>query len=187
MASLPDPDTLFHLVPVNHFASQAIHDPKNARFVSLSRDGRRGLEVGFHVPSVPRPPLITTLGEDADLALRVTDFTNSMCKIHAAFEINIQSRLVVLSVKSKTISTVTYAVASKATGVAERKDQGGTQSPQGKAPPSISTRNSFLGGGGLSITGMSMTYLLHSTTSAWYGYTTMPNPKPVLFGATRSP
>ncbi|KAI0868580.1 kinase-like protein [Hypoxylon argillaceum] len=70
-----------------------------------------------------------------------------MCKIHAAFEINIQSRLVVLSVKSKTISTVTYAVASKATGVAERKDQGGTQSPQGKAPPSISTRNSFLGGG----------------------------------------
>ncbi|KAK4032850.1 kinase-like domain-containing protein [Parachaetomium inaequale] len=89
--------TLFHLVPANDAARDALLHPDNARFVSTSATEVQGLEVGFHVPSMPRGRVITRLGRDADLVLR----GRSVSAVHVAFEIHPETLVVLLSVRSK--------------------------------------------------------------------------------------
>ena len=63
-----------------------------------------GLEIGFHVPSLSRGHVITRLGRDTDLILR-----HSYSAVHVAFEIHPETRLVMLSVRSKGPADVTVA------------------------------------------------------------------------------
>ncbi|KAJ8122992.1 hypothetical protein O1611_g9702 [Lasiodiplodia mahajangana] len=110
MAPNPHPQTLFHLVPSNDLACTALHHPANKRFVSRSSKGHDGLEVGYHVPCTPRGHVITRLGRNADLILPKSSPGEPMSSVHVAFEINPATELVVLSVRSKRVSSVTFAV-----------------------------------------------------------------------------
>ncbi|KAI1120098.1 kinase-like protein [Nemania abortiva] len=144
MRSQSDPCTLFHLVPDDEYTFMALCDPNNEQFVSPSRNGQLGLEVGCHVPSVPCPPLITTLGRDADLTLRITDFRNRMSRIHVAFKFNPGSKHVVLSVQSEATSSVSYAAIPK---TADKKKQEETASVQEQGSKGVHVGKTFIGGG----------------------------------------
>lgn len=109
MASNAHPKTLFHLVPANQVAQDSLFHPDNKRFVSSSREGP-GLEVGYHVPSLPRGHVITRLGRDADLILRKSTPEHAMSAVHVAFEVNPTTHLVLLSVRSKRVSSVTLTI-----------------------------------------------------------------------------
>ncbi|KEZ43777.1 hypothetical protein SAPIO_CDS3923 [Scedosporium apiospermum] len=109
MVSIAHLRTLFHLVPTNQVAHEALLHADNVRFVSNSRDGRPGLEVGYHVPSIPAGHIITRLGRNADLILHQSNPTNPMSAVHVAFEVNPATELVVLSVRSKRLSSVRFA------------------------------------------------------------------------------
>ncbi|KAK4132125.1 kinase-like protein [Trichocladium antarcticum] len=106
MAQIQNPNvkTLFHLVPANSLAEEALRHPDNQRFVSLSAARRPGLEVGFHVPPFSRGHVITRLGRNTDLILR-----ESFSAVHLAFEIHPETLLVMLSVRTKHGSSVTVA------------------------------------------------------------------------------
>ncbi|KAG8423877.1 hypothetical protein J3458_000726 [Metarhizium acridum] len=106
----PHPKTLFHLVPINQVAHEALLHPDNKRFVSSSREGPSGLEVGYHVSSIPQGHVITRLGRNADLILPQSKLSHPMSAVHVAFETNPATHLVILSVRSKRISSVTFAV-----------------------------------------------------------------------------
>ncbi len=130
----PHPKTLFHLVPINQVAHDALRHPDNKRFVSHSSKGRLGLEVGYHVSLVPRGHVITRLGRDADLILCETSDEYPMSAVHVAFEINPATRLVVLSVRSKRLSTVRLAI-SKLTDKQKPDEAGrGEDNPRQEAP-----------------------------------------------------
>ena len=103
--------TLFHLVPANEAAHDALLHPDNSRFVSASAAkgqlGRSepGLEIGFHVPSISSGRVITRIGRDADLILP----GRPISKVHVAFEIHPETLVVLLSVRSKHLSSVKVA------------------------------------------------------------------------------
>ncbi|KIE00750.1 Protein kinase-like domain protein, partial [Metarhizium majus ARSEF 297] len=124
--SLPDQaphgKTLFHLVPSNRLAEEALAHPDNERFVSRARNGFYGLEVGYHVSSLPRGHVITRLGRNADLILSKSTPEIPMSTVHVAFEMNPSTRLIVLSVRSKHASTVYFSIYSS---TAEENGQGG--------------------------------------------------------------
>lgn len=63
---------IFHLVPDNRAAAEALHHARNAPFVSRSANLQKapGLEIGFHVPPFSRGHVITRMGRNADLILR---------------------------------------------------------------------------------------------------------------------
>lgn len=115
MAPEPHPKTLFHLVPTNQVAQDALLHPDNRRYVSSSKKDL-GLEVGYHVPSMARGNVITRLGRSGDLILRESGPGQPMSGVHVAFEINPSTHLVLLSVRSKHISSVTFAVLDKPNG-----------------------------------------------------------------------
>lgn len=101
-----NPRTLFHLVPTNQAARGAVLHPDNTRFVSPSAAvNEPGLEIGFHVPSIPSGRVITRLGRDADLILR----ERPISAVHIAFEIHPETLVVLLSVRSKNSSSVRAA------------------------------------------------------------------------------
>ncbi|KAI5859902.1 kinase-like protein [Durotheca rogersii] len=113
MAPTPNPQTLFHLVPLNHVAEGSLLD--NLPFVSTSQQGEPGLEVGYHVPSTPRGYVITSLGRNADLTLSQSSPENPMSRVHVVFEINPDTQLVILSVRSR----IPFSVTSVAIGPQE--------------------------------------------------------------------
>jgi hypothetical protein len=96
--------TLFHLVPANEAATEALSHPDNKRFVSLSAEDVPGLEIGFHVPAFSRGHVITRLGRNAELILR-----ESYSTVHVAFEIHPKTLVVMLSVRAKDQSSVRVA------------------------------------------------------------------------------
>ena len=102
-------NTLFHLVPANEAAHDALLHPDNSRFVSASANqmgqSEPGLEIGFHVPSISSGRVITRIGRDADLILP----KRPISKVHVAFEIHPETLVVVLSVRSKHLSSVKVA------------------------------------------------------------------------------
>lgn len=108
MAPNINASTLFHLVPLNQTARDALLHPDNCRFVSPiaigddRRQGELGLEIGFHVPSIPAGHVIARLGRNADLILR----ERPVSAVHIAFEIHPQTLVTLLSVQSKQSSTV---------------------------------------------------------------------------------
>ncbi|KAI0115683.1 kinase-like protein [Nemania sp. FL0031] len=106
MAPDPDPKTLFHLVPVNEVAEKALRHDNNVRFVSTSRTGREGLEVGYHVSGMLQGRVITRLGRNTDLILGHSTRAQPMSRVHVAFEINPATQLVVLSVRSKQLAAL---------------------------------------------------------------------------------
>lgn len=110
MGSQPHADTLFHLVPANQVAAEALHDPENKQFVSTSQKGHLGLEIGCHVPSTPRGHVIARLGRNADLILRASSPNHPMSAVHVAFELHPKTQLVLISVRSKRISFVKFRI-----------------------------------------------------------------------------
>ncbi len=107
----PNHKTLFHLVPANDLAEDALRHPDNLRFVSLSGENTPGLEVGFHIPPFSRGHVITRLGRNTDLVLR-----QSFSAVHVAFEIHPETLVVRLSVRTKRASSVTVAPLTKIAG-----------------------------------------------------------------------
>ncbi|KAL8380931.1 hypothetical protein RB595_005296 [Gaeumannomyces hyphopodioides] len=101
MNNCPNAGTLFHLVPKNWFAGSALHTPENKRFVSQTSDGQPGLEVGFHVPTVPHGRAITTLGRDGNLILDASTPQNVLSRLHVAFEFDPGSHLILLTLLSR--------------------------------------------------------------------------------------
>ena len=110
MAPNAHPKTLFHLVPINAVAQDALEHPDNKRFISRSRNGPLGLEVGYHISSTPRGHVITRLGRNADLILQKSTPTEPISAVHVAFEVNPTTKLILLSVRSKRLSSVRFAV-----------------------------------------------------------------------------
>ncbi|KAM4066404.1 kinase [Hirsutella rhossiliensis] len=106
----PHPETLFHLKPTNQTARDALLHPDNQRFISSFNGRSAGLEVGFHVPSKPGGHVITRLGRDADLILRQVTSRQPMSATHVAFEINPATQHVLLSVRSKRLTSVTFQI-----------------------------------------------------------------------------
>lgn len=101
----PTDKVLFHLVPANEAAEEALRHPDNRRFVSLSSSKNKpGLEIGFHVPPFSRGHVIARLGRNTDLILR-----ESYSAVHVAFEIHPETLVVMLSVRTKQASSVTVA------------------------------------------------------------------------------
>lgn len=101
-----NPKTLFHLVPVNNVARNALLHPDNKRFVSQTEKGAAGLEIGYHVPSIPQGHVIARLGRNADLILSESTPQQPISAVHVAFEINPATHLVLLSARSKRASPV---------------------------------------------------------------------------------
>ncbi|KXH65913.1 mitogen activated protein kinase kinase kinase 3 [Colletotrichum salicis] len=99
MASL-NARTLFHLVPRNSVAKDALSLPENRRFVSLSAFQEPGMEVGFHVASVGGY-VIARLGRKGDLVLNRNTSSEPMCREHVAFEHQDTTKLIHLAVRSK--------------------------------------------------------------------------------------
>jgi hypothetical protein len=85
MAQEAHSKTLFHLVPKNKIAQEALLHPDNQRRVSSFKEGL-GLEVGFHVTSGPSGHVITRLGRAADLIPRHTTPEHPISGVHVAFE-----------------------------------------------------------------------------------------------------
>lgn len=94
--------TLFHLVPRNGLAEDSLRHPDNRHFVSNSLEGKSGLEIGFHVPAIAGGRIITRLGKNTDLILRGTGLST----VHVAFEMHPVTHVVLLSVRSRAVSSV---------------------------------------------------------------------------------
>lgn len=100
--------TLFHLVPLNELADSALRVAQNLPFVSESgENGVSGLEIGFHVPGPVSPcgHVIAKLGRDADLIL-----PESYSGVHLAFQMQLETLVVMLSVRTKRVSSVRVAL-----------------------------------------------------------------------------
>lgn len=99
--------TLFHLVPLNQVAYEALDHPDNRRFITASSDNKKslGLEVGFHVPSIPGGRVIARLGRGADLILGGRE----MSKVHIAFEFHPLTLVVLVSVRARDRGSVKVA------------------------------------------------------------------------------
>lgn len=103
------PRTIFHLVPTNEVAHDALLHPDNKRFVSNSKHGL-SLKISYHVPSLSRGHVIARLGRNADLILYKSDPKQPMSAVHVAFQINPATHLILLSVRSKQVSSVSFAM-----------------------------------------------------------------------------
>ncbi|KAK3314421.1 kinase-like domain-containing protein [Apodospora peruviana] len=122
MTFQPSTKTLFHLQPLSSDARDALQHPDNRRFVS-SNYGRPGLEIGFHVPSVPGGRTIARLGRDADLIL----CGKSLSRVHVAFEIHPETLVVLLSVRSSQLNPgVTVQPPPEDTRTDDKTDLDGT-------------------------------------------------------------
>lgn len=99
--------TLFHLVPLNQVAYEALDHPDNRRFITASSDNKKslGLEVGFHVPSILGGRVIVRLGREADLSLRGRE----MSKVQITFEFHPLTLLVLVSVRARDGGSVKVA------------------------------------------------------------------------------
>lgn len=103
MAQAAKPSILFHLIPLNDISRETLVHPDNRRFVSpvAADEGLLGLEVGFHVSSVPGR-VIARLGRDSDLILG----RRNISSVHVAFEIHPDTLVLLLSVRAKCASSV---------------------------------------------------------------------------------
>ena len=115
--AVTNPSTLFHLLPLNDQSHEVLNHPDNQRFVSLAHGKEPGLEVGFHVAAVPNR-VISRLGRDADLIRRA----RTVSAVHIAFELHPKTRVILLSVRSKRISSVSVTPTEK--GVREEAVRG---------------------------------------------------------------
>ncbi|OAA61210.1 hypothetical protein SPI_05234 [Niveomyces insectorum RCEF 264] len=132
----PHPRTLFHLVPTNDAARNALSHPDNARFVSRSPVVAPGLEVGFHVPSTSQGHVVTRLGRNADLILCQASDNEPMSAVHVAFQINPITKFVVLSIRSKRTGSVKYRALGGA--IAKFGQAVEMNSEDGVIPPGVS-------------------------------------------------
>ncbi|KAL8303423.1 hypothetical protein RB600_007054 [Gaeumannomyces tritici] len=112
MAQLAEPITIFHLVPRNDTAREALRHPDNRRFVSRAPNESLGLEIGFHVASVPGR-VMARLGRNADLILQQRNVSG----VHVSFEMHPETFVVLLSCRTKRASSV---VVTPTNGPAER-------------------------------------------------------------------
>ena len=114
---------LFHLVPTNQDSFEALSHPDNKRFVSPSPEqGKLGLEIGYHVPSIPGGHVITRLGRNSDLILRETNSEKRVSAVHVSFELHPSTQLVVLSVRSKYIASVKFKIMEPKPGSEKQED-----------------------------------------------------------------
>ncbi|KAL8337300.1 hypothetical protein RB601_008708 [Gaeumannomyces tritici] len=126
MVKSPNPGTLFHLLPLNPLAHDALRHPDNKHLVSTSQDGQPGLEVGFHVRMMPNGRTLAELGRNAHLILLESTPENPMSRVHAAFEFNAATGLVLLSFKSSSTSPRSVAVRPSSSGDGGETVHGGS-------------------------------------------------------------
>ncbi|KIH94464.1 hypothetical protein SPBR_05791 [Sporothrix brasiliensis 5110] len=98
------PDTFFHLVPRNEESLPILDLRENWRFVSETTDGKKGLEIGYHVSKVPGR-VMARLGRGLTADIRLLG--RNISSIHVAFELHPDTLAVLLSVRAKNASSVT--------------------------------------------------------------------------------
>jgi hypothetical protein len=110
MSSDAHAKTLFHLIPRNQIALDSLTHPDNKRFVSpsLSAEGELGLEIGYHVSPIAQGHVIARLGRDADLILQESTPEHAISRIHVQFEIHPDTKLILLSARSKRVASVAF-------------------------------------------------------------------------------
>lgn len=132
---LPDEQTLFHLIALNEQAEAAVSHPDNSRFISRSPTcGRSGLEVGYHVPSISRGGVITSMGRRADLILNHAEDEDKnppfVSARHVDFELQRHSRVVMLRVVSTDERSVSVTLQSSEDTDVDDIDISGVEAPE---------------------------------------------------------
>ncbi|CAH0045438.1 unnamed protein product [Clonostachys solani] len=132
---LPDEETLFHLIPLNEQAEAAVDHSDNSQYVSVSTEyGRKGLEVGYHVPTNPRGDVITSLGRDADLILNHAEDEDKkppfVSARHVDFQLNMHSHVVMLRVLSPDPTSVSVVLRDSKDAGVDDVDMSGVDAPE---------------------------------------------------------
>lgn len=105
----PHQQTLFHLVPRNDTAKQSLDHPHNAPYASTSSMGQVGLEVGYHVQEKQSVRVILTVGREGDLKMT----GSGIGRIHIAFEIQLGTKVVMLSARQPQPTEITISAVEK--------------------------------------------------------------------------
>lgn len=106
MTQPPNDSTLFHLIPRNEESREVLHDPNNKRFISNTSSGSNvelGLEVGFHVSSIPGR-IMARVGRSAQSDLILSK--PYISSVHLAFEMNPATKVVVLTPRARETSSI---------------------------------------------------------------------------------
>jgi hypothetical protein len=101
----PTYKTIFYLLPGRECgeATAILSHPDNRSFVSRceTNGSRDGLEIGYHVPAIPRPGVIVEVGRDADIILSGT----TISRLHFSFEVHPESRQIMFCDRSRRRNT----------------------------------------------------------------------------------
>ncbi|OAP65170.1 hypothetical protein AYL99_01142 [Fonsecaea erecta] len=105
----PHPQTICFLVPDQKSprAKAMLLHPDNEPFVSLYQNATAteraeyGLEIGYHVPTRPRPLVIVEVGKNADLVMPGSNIS----QVHFSFEIHAESRQIMFWDRSRLHTT----------------------------------------------------------------------------------
>lgn len=100
---MPHPLALFSLKPLNERAKNVVFNPQNKHLRSTISNGVVGLDIGFHIRSQSQSTL-ATLGRNADIIVE----GSIIAKIQCAFELDLDSSLVVLHDESNSQSTQVF-------------------------------------------------------------------------------
>lgn len=95
------PTVLFSLKPLNRRAQHVVAHSRNSHLVSTLPDGTRALDVGFHINSSPSITLATLGRHKTDIFIEIT----SIARLQCSFEINLDSKVVMLYDRSNREST----------------------------------------------------------------------------------
>ncbi|KAK3376127.1 hypothetical protein B0T24DRAFT_591810 [Lasiosphaeria ovina] len=115
-SSLPSPPfvSILHS-PFSSSTSRHVFNSKSQNLLPL-RTASWASRVGFHVSTRPRGRVITRLGRDADLILSESNSQKPMSAVHVAFELNPTTHLLVLTARSKHLSSISLRLADNLNG-----------------------------------------------------------------------
>ncbi|KAI4289210.1 MAG: hypothetical protein L6R35_001519 [Caloplaca aegaea] len=107
LRSQPRDLSLFSLVPFNERAKEAVKHPHNRHLAYRYKDNTLALDIGFHIRSKScSPSILATLGR-GDAADIFVD-GSSVSRIQCSFEINLDSKVIMLVDRSSAQTTQVY-------------------------------------------------------------------------------
>lgn len=121
MSSLPlqhRDRSLFSLVPITPKAIDVVRHPHNRQLAYRLNDDTLALDIGLHIHSKSRSPsILATLGRDdaADIFLDGP----SISRIQCSFEINLDSRVIMIVDRSRALTTQVYSADTPTSAVAQ--------------------------------------------------------------------
>lgn len=121
MSSLPlqhRDRSLFSLVPITPKPIDVVRHPHNRHLAYRLNDDTLALDIGLHIHSKSRSPsILATLGRDdaADIFLDGP----SMSRIQCSFEINLDSKVIMIVDRSRALTTQVYSADTPTSAVAQ--------------------------------------------------------------------